>query len=128
LVKFRNLDVLVVSLTVGWLIILRGFLWNPTYSSWGSLGGYAVIFVAVFLLVLVPMYWLGFRRSYVLGSLTTAGALLYWSMSAFKFGIALTDYITMGFFFGSLVISLKYYMLKAKTVRGKGPMDLPLFG
>ncbi|MCZ6725154.1 MAG: hypothetical protein O6846_02865, partial [Thaumarchaeota archaeon] len=97
MVKFRNLDVVVVALTVGWLIILRGFLWNPTYSSWGSLGGYAVIFVAVILLVLVPMYWLGFRRSYVLGSVTTAVALLYWSMSAFKFGITLTDYITIGF-------------------------------
>ena len=126
--KFRNIDVLVISLTVGWLILLRGFLWNPTYSSWELLGGYAVIFLTLILLALVPMYWLGFRRSYVLGSITAAGALVFWTLSAFKFGFNLTDYITMGFFFGSLVVSLRYYMVKTKTVRGKGPMDLPLFG
>ena len=128
LVKFRNLDVVVVALTVGWLIFLRSFLWNPAYSSWEPLGGYGLIFVAAILLALVPMYWLGFRRSYVVGSITAAGALVFWTLLGFKFGFKLTDYITMGFIFGSLVVSLRYYIVKTKTVRGKGPMDLPLFG
>lgn len=128
MVKLRNVDVIVITLTVGWLILLRGFMWNPAYSSWGFLGGYVTLFVTAILLVLIPMYWLDFRRSYVIGSLTAAGALIFWTLSAFNFGIALTDYITIGLLFGSLAVSLKYYKMKTKMVRGKGPMDLPLFG